>query len=107
MLKKSKRALQSPQWQYLKSCHTSDMTKKTGEKKMFLRDYCNKILQGDCLEVLKTFPSESFDCVMTSPPYWALRKYFSGVSFKKCITEEQKKEIIEKLNERGIKPKNI
>jgi len=30
---------------------------------------------GDCLEVLKTLPSESVDCVMTSPPYWALRDY--------------------------------
>tara|TARA_Y100000034_G_scaffold135946_1_gene209931 strand:- start:50 stop:1216 length:1167 start_codon:yes stop_codon:yes gene_type:complete len=35
----------------------------------------NKIYQGECLEVLKTFPDESIDCVMTSPPYWALRDY--------------------------------
>lgn len=35
----------------------------------------NKIIQGDCLEVLKTLPSESVDCVVTSPPYWALRDY--------------------------------
>lgn len=35
----------------------------------------NKILNGDCLEVLKTLPDESIDCVMTSPPYWALRDY--------------------------------
>lgn len=35
----------------------------------------NKIIQGDCLEVMKTLPSESVDCVMTSPPYWALRDY--------------------------------
>jgi site-specific DNA-methyltransferase (adenine-specific) len=35
----------------------------------------NKIYQGDCLEVLKTFPDESINCVMTSPPYWALRDY--------------------------------
>ena len=33
------------------------------------------ILQGDSLEVLKTFPDESVDCVITSPPYWALRDY--------------------------------
>jgi DNA modification methylase len=32
-------------------------------------------LQGDCLEVLKTLPDNSVDCVMTSPPYWALRDY--------------------------------
>lgn len=35
----------------------------------------NKIYQGDCLEVLKTFPDEIVDCVVTSPPYWALRDY--------------------------------
>jgi len=35
----------------------------------------NHIYQGDSLEVLKTLPDESIDCVMTSPPYWALRDY--------------------------------
>lgn len=35
----------------------------------------NKIIQGDSLEVLKTLPSESVDCAITSPPYWALRDY--------------------------------
>lgn len=33
------------------------------------------ILQGDALEKLKEIPSESVDCVITSPPYWALRDY--------------------------------
>lgn len=35
----------------------------------------NKIIQGDSLQVLKTLPDESVDCVITSPPYWALRDY--------------------------------
>lgn len=35
----------------------------------------NTIIQGDCLAVLKTLPDESVDCVVTSPPYWALRDY--------------------------------
>jgi len=35
----------------------------------------NKIYQGDCLTVLKTFPDESVDMCMTSPPYWSLRDY--------------------------------
>ena len=30
---------------------------------------------GDVLEVLSGFPSESVDCVITSPPYWAMRNY--------------------------------
>lgn len=29
----------------------------------------NKIYQGDCLEVMETFPDESVDCIVTSPPY--------------------------------------
>ena len=35
----------------------------------------NKIYQGDSLKVLKTFPDESIDCCITSPPYWSLRDY--------------------------------
>lgn len=35
----------------------------------------NSIYCGDSLTILKTLPSESVDCVITSPPYWALRDY--------------------------------
>lgn len=35
----------------------------------------NKIICGDALLTLKTIPDESIDCVITSPPYWALRDY--------------------------------
>jgi DNA modification methylase len=35
----------------------------------------NKIYQGDAIDVLKTFPDESVDCAITSPPYWGLRDY--------------------------------
>lgn len=35
----------------------------------------NHIYQGDALSVLKTFPENSIDMVMTSPPYWGLRDY--------------------------------
>ena len=33
------------------------------------------IIIGDALKVLKTFPDNVVDCVMTSPPYWGLRDY--------------------------------
>ena len=33
------------------------------------------IYQGNCIDVLKDMPSESIDCVVTSPPYWSLRNY--------------------------------
>jgi len=34
-----------------------------------------KIFNGHVLDELKKFPDESIDCVITSPPYWALRDY--------------------------------
>jgi DNA modification methylase len=33
------------------------------------------IHQGDCLDVIRTFPPESVHCCVTSPPYWGLRDY--------------------------------
>ncbi len=35
----------------------------------------NEIICGDCLEVMKDWPSDSVDCCVTSPPYWGLRDY--------------------------------
>lgn len=35
----------------------------------------NKIYQGDCLEVMKTFPDNVIDLTVTSPPYDNLRTY--------------------------------
>ena len=35
----------------------------------------NKVYQGNSLDVLKTFPDESLDMCITSPPYWGLRDY--------------------------------
>ena len=35
----------------------------------------SRIVVGDCLSVLATFPDESFQTCVTSPPYWGLRDY--------------------------------
>lgn len=35
-------------------------------------------LAGDSLEKLRTFPAESIDFAMTSPPYWGQRAYAGG-----------------------------
>lgn len=40
----------------------------------------NKIYQGDCLEVMKTFDDECIDLTVTSPPYDNLRDY-KGYTF--------------------------
>jgi len=37
----------------------------------------HKLYVGDALEVLKTLPDESVDCVITSPLYYGLRSYLS------------------------------
>lgn len=34
-----------------------------------------RILQGDVMQTLKKLDDKSVNCVMTSPPYWALRDY--------------------------------
>jgi len=45
------------------------------EKLKTLEPYINRIVQGDCREVMRNFPSESIDMVMFSPPYYGLRNY--------------------------------
>lgn len=34
-----------------------------------------RILQGDCLDLLRSLPNASVQCCVTSPPYWGLRDY--------------------------------
>ena len=33
----------------------------------------DKLLWGDCKEIVATLPDNCVDCVVTSPPYWNLR----------------------------------
>jgi len=56
----------------------------------------NQVYQGDCLEVLKAFPDESIDCVITSPPYWGLRDY--GIDNQLGL-EEHPQQYIDKVLE--------
>ena len=37
-----------------------------------------KILQGNCIDVLKTLPDQSVNMCVTSPPYYGLRDYGTG-----------------------------
>ena len=43
-------------------------------------DYINKIICGDCLEVMKGIPDNSVDLTVTSPPYGQIRDY-KGYNF--------------------------
>lgn len=41
-----------------------------------ISDRCRfALISGDCKDVLKDFPDNCIDCVITSPPYWHLRDY--------------------------------
>jgi len=45
-----------------------------------MKKYLNKIIQGDCLEVMKDIPENYIDLTITSPPYDNLRDY-KGYTF--------------------------
>ena len=45
-----------------------------------IEEYTNRILNGNCVEVMKKFPDNFVDLVVTSPPYDNLRSY-KGYSF--------------------------
>lgn len=40
-------------------------------------DFINKIICGNCFDVIQDIPDDSIDVVVTSPPYWAKRKYIN------------------------------
>ena len=45
-----------------------------------MEQFINKVIQGDCLEVMKDIPDKSVDMILTSPPYDNLRTY-NGYTF--------------------------
>jgi len=47
---------------------------------MLIEDFKNKIIEGDCLEIMRQFEDGSVDMVLTSPPYDNLRTY-KGYTF--------------------------
>jgi DNA modification methylase len=58
--------------------------------------FLDKIIQGDCVEILKQIPSESVHCIVTSPPYNVgvnygvddSKDYKDYLTFiEKCLTE--------------------
>lgn len=63
-------------------------------------------LVGDCLEYLKSFPADSIDCIITSPPYWGQRDYANGGIGLEDKPEDFIKNLLEIVNElkRVLKP---
>ena len=54
----------------------------------------NKVYLGNAIDIIKTFPDESINCVVTSPPYYGLRDY--GINGQIGL-EETPEEYIERL----------
>jgi len=61
----------------------------------------DQIICGDNLETMRTWPSNSVHCCVTSPPYWGLRQYLpDGVRLKADVPPE----VLAELELLGIKP---
>ena len=41
--------------------------------------FINKIICGDCLDILRNVPNDSINTIVTSPPYYSQRDYKNGV----------------------------
>jgi len=45
-------------------------------------DFINKVIVGDCLDVLKDIPDQSINLIITSPPYADQRaKVYGGIMY--------------------------
>jgi DNA modification methylase len=50
--------------------HAQNRHEKAGRREVSGLDLpINQIVAGNCIDVMKTFPADSIDLVMTSPPY--------------------------------------
>ncbi|OIN97333.1 hypothetical protein AUJ66_03640 [Candidatus Desantisbacteria bacterium CG1_02_38_46] len=73
------------------------------------------VLLGDVMEALKKIPSESISCIVTSPPYWNLRDYYTNGQIGREKTPEEyidkiceiSKELLRILTKKGAYFLNI
>ena len=56
----------------------------------------NKILEGDCLSILPSFPSGAFDCCIADPPFNMSQKKGLGWAFSSHITMQEGWDIFSK-----------
>ena len=50
----------------------------------------NGLLTGNCEDILTEFPDKSIGCVITSPPYWQMRKYHTNGNDTDSMIGEEK-----------------
>ncbi len=56
----------------------------------WLVDYLNKVICGDCLEIMKGIPDKSVDLVLTDPPY-NVKKDYDTYNDSLCLDDYQNK----------------
>ncbi len=59
----------------------------------------NGLLTGNCEDILTEIPGESIGCVITSPPYWQMRKYHTNGNNSDLMIGDEKtpEEYVERL----------
>ncbi len=62
----------------------------------------NKVIQGDCLEIMKSIPDKSVDMVLTSPPYDNLRTYNGSLDWGEHIWKPVIEELFRIVKEGGV-----
>lgn len=66
------------------------MTNQQIISKVLNKNQKNGLLTGNCKDILAEIPDESIDCVITSPPYWQMRKYCSNGNEADSMIGEEK-----------------
>lgn len=63
------------------------------------------IIVGDVREKLAELAAGSVHCVVTSPPYWGLRRYLfdKAVVLRYDLSKEDRTFVLKELERRGIK----
>ena len=75
-----------------------------------MNKWINKCHFGDVRDVLRRMIADGVkvNCIVTSPPYWGLRRYTSGeferVRIKESIPPEARARIDAELAATGVKP---
>lgn len=64
-------------------------------------------ITGDCLSELKKMPTESVDCIITSPPYWGMRKYDNSECEEEVGNEDDYRDYIRVLTQIFIEAKRV
>ena len=58
-----------------------------------MEEYINKVIQGDCLEVMKEIPDKSVDLLLTDPPYGIGKEKTTGFTKKRVDFNRYKTDI--------------